>query len=121
MTQIQNSKKYDLEDRTFQFAKNAALYVKTLPRTIPNSEYGAQLVRSSGSTGANYIEANESLSKKDFLMRIKICRKEAKESAYWLRLIIDTNNQGIADSGTKLMREADELKKIFSAIHEKSL
>ncbi len=115
MTQIQNSKKYDLEDRTFQFAKNVAQYVKMLPRTIPNTEYSAQLVRSSGSTGANYIEANESLSKKDFLMRIKICRKEAKESAYWLRLIVDTNDKEIADSGTKLMREADELKKdIFS-------
>ena len=80
MTEIQNSKLYDLEERTFQFAKNVAHYVKTLPKTIPNSEYGVQVVRSSGSTGANYIEANEALSKKDFLMRIKISRKEAKES-----------------------------------------
>jgi len=62
-----------------------------LPKTIANIEDGKQLIKSSGSTGANYREANESLSKKDFLMRIKISRKEAKESAYWLRLIYETN------------------------------
>ena len=120
MTQIQNSKQYDLEERTFQFAKSVAIYVKTLPKTITNMEYISQVVRSSGSVGANYIEANEALSKKDFLMRIKICRKEAKESAYWLRLIIETNDDGAAKEGLKLHGEAGELKKIFSAIHEKS-
>ena len=121
MTQIQNSKHYDLEERTFQFAKSVAHYVKTLPKTISNAEYNSQVVRSSGSVGANYIEANESLSKKDFLMRIKICRKEAKESAYWLRLIVETNDEGCAKEGLKLHGEAGEIKKIFSAIHEKSL
>jgi four helix bundle protein len=78
-------------------------------------------VRSAGSAGANYIEANESLSKKDFLMRIKICRKEAKESAFWLRLIVETNGDGSVKEGLKLLGKAGELKKIFSAIHEKSL
>jgi four helix bundle protein len=82
MTKIQNPKRYDLEDRTFQFARNVALYVRQLPRNIPNLEYGKQVVDASGSVGANYIEANEALGKKDFLMRIKICRKEVKESAY---------------------------------------
>ncbi len=120
MTQIQNHKQYDLEERTFQFAKSAAILVRTLPKTIPNMEYGVQVVRSSGSTGANYIEANEALSKKDFLMRIKICRKEAKESAYWFRLIAETNDDGIAKDSLNLLKEADELKKIFSAIHQKS-
>jgi four helix bundle protein len=119
MTQIQNSKHYDLEERTFQFAKSVAHYVKTLPKTISNAEYNSQVVRSSGSVGANYIEANESLSKKDFLMRIKICRKEAKESAYWLR-IVETNDAGCAKEGLKLHGEAGEIKRIFSAIHEKS-
>lgn len=93
MTQIQNSKQYDLEERTFQFAKNIAFYVKELPKNMSNLEYGKQIVKASGSIGANYIEANESLSKKDFLMRIKICRKEAKESAYWLRLIVEINDE----------------------------
>jgi len=81
MTETRNSKPYDLEERTFQFAKNVAFYVGELPKNISNLEYGKQAVGSSGSNGANYTEANESLGKKDFVMRLKICRKEAKESA----------------------------------------
>ncbi|MCX6258883.1 MAG: four helix bundle protein, partial [Bacteroidia bacterium] len=68
---------YDLEERTFHFAKRVRLYIKKLPNNISNIEDSKQIVRASGSVGANYIEANESLSKKDFLMRVKICRKEA--------------------------------------------
>lgn len=83
---IQKSKQYDLEERTFQFAEKCRDFVEKLPKSITNIEYGKQLARASGSSAANYIEANESLSKKDFLMRIKICRKEAKESRLWLRL-----------------------------------
>jgi four helix bundle protein len=85
-SQIKNNKHYDLEERTYLFAKRVNKYVKKLPKTIPNIEIGRQLTKSSGSVGANYIEANESLSKKDFEMRIKISKKEAKESRYWLRL-----------------------------------
>jgi four helix bundle protein len=77
-----NKKKYDLEERTFGFAKNVIEYVRSLPKGIAYSEIGKQLVRSAGSVGANYIEANECLSKKDFVMRVKICKKEAKESHY---------------------------------------
>jgi four helix bundle protein len=120
MTKIQNTKQYDLEERTFQFAKNITLYVKQLPKNISNLEYGEQVIGSSGSVGSNYIEANESLSKKDFIMRIKICRKEAKESAYWLRLIIETNDERYKPEGRKLHDEALELKKIFSSILLKS-
>ncbi len=116
MTGIQNSKQYDLEERTFQFAKRVALYVRQLPKNTPNLEYGRQVVDSSGSVGANYIEANEALSKKDFSMRIKIFRKEAKESAYWLRLIVDINNEECRQEGRRLFEEATELKKIFSSI-----
>jgi len=121
MTEIQSSKPaYDLEERTFQFAKAVRLFVKTLPKTIANIEDGKQLVKASGSVGGNYIEANESLSKKDFVFRIKICRKEAKESAYWLRLIKETNDLNDADEAQSLIQEANELKKIFSSILEKS-
>jgi len=121
MTQKQNSRPvYDLEKRTFQFAKDVRLFVKTLQKTIANIEDGKQLIRSSGSVGANYIEANESLSKKDFLMRIKISRKEAKECAYWLGLIYETNNLDNPDEARSLIQEANELKKIFSSILEKS-
>ncbi len=69
MTEIQNSKPvYDLEERTFQFAKDVRLFVKTLPKTIANIEDGKQLIKASGSVGANYIESNESLGKKDFFV-----------------------------------------------------
>jgi four helix bundle protein len=77
----------DLEERTFQFAESVRAFVKQLPRTISNSEDVRQLVRASGSVAANWIEADEALSKKDFLMRVKICRKEAKESRLFLRLV----------------------------------
>jgi four helix bundle protein len=121
MTKIQNPKPvYDLEERTFQFAKDVRLFVKKLPKTTANLEDGKQVTKSSGSVGANYREANEALSKKDFVMRIKICRKEAKESAYWLRLINETNNLKNADEAKRLRQEANELKKIFSSILTKS-
>jgi four helix bundle protein len=94
--------------------------LKRYRKTIANIEDDNQVIKASGSVGANYIEANESLSKKDFKMRIKICRKEAKESAYWLRLINETNNLKNANDAKKLMQEATELKKIFSSILEKS-
>ena len=120
MTKTSNSKTYDLEERTFQFAKRVALFCKKLPRTVSNIEHVKQAIRSTGSVGANYIEANEALSKKDFKMRIKICRKEAKESAYWLRLIIENNDRKFEAEGRKLLQEAVELKKIFSSILETS-
>lgn len=120
MSETSNERLYDLEERTFQFAKAVRLFVKTLPKTIANIDDGRQLVRASGSVGANYREANESLSKKDFLMRLKISRKEAKESAYWLRLIHETNNLKNGNDAQNLMQEAVELKKILSSILEKS-
>jgi len=121
MTKTQNNKPvFDLEERTFQFAKAVRLFVKTLPKTITNIEDAKQIVKASGSVGSNYREANESLSKKDFLMRMKISRKEAKESAYWLRLIHETNNLNNTSDAQNLIQEANELKKIFSSIIEKS-
>ena len=120
MTEIPNSKQYDLEERTYQFAKKVTLFCKKLPRTISNIEYVKQVIRASASVGANYIEANEAFSKKDFRMKIKICRKESKESAYWLRLIIETNDKKFEIEGVGLRNEVIELKKIFSRILESS-
>jgi len=121
MSEIQNKKPaFDLEERTFQFAKEVRLFVKTLPKTAANIEDGKQLIRASGSVGANYREANEALSKKDFSMRIKISRKEAKESSFWLRLIHETNDFNNSDNVLNLMQEANELTKIFSSILVKS-
>ena len=118
MNQNRNSKLYDLEDRTLQFAKQTIEFINKTPKTLPNIEICKQLVRSAGSVGANYIEANESLGKKDFRMRIKICRKEAKESRYWLKLI-NCNSKSEKDKAN-LIQETNELSKIFGAILEKS-
>jgi four helix bundle protein len=114
------TKQYDLEDRTFTFAKNVRAFARQIPRTIANIEDTKQVVRSSGSIGANYIEANESLSKRDFLMRIKICRKEAKESRYWLRLIEAGDDATVEKYRDDLLQEATELTNIFGAILRKS-
>jgi four helix bundle protein len=113
-----SSKRYDLEDRTFEFAKASRMFVKRLPRTIANVEDAKQFIRASGSIGANYIEANESIGKKDFVMKIKTCRREAKESGYWLRLL-DCDGE-LESTRTKLTTEAQELMKIFGAIVRKS-
>ena len=113
----ETGKRYDLEDRTAAFAERVRDFVKKPPKDLTNQEYARQLVRSSGSVGANYIEANESLSRKDFLMRIKISRKEAKESRFWLRLIVPT--EGEAQQRLRLIQEATELMMIFGAIVRK--
>jgi four helix bundle protein len=113
-----NQKPYDLEDRSFNFAKASRRFVKALPRTIANIEDVKQFVRASGSIGANYSEANEAIGKKDFVMKIKICRREAKESGYWLRLL-DTGEK-LEFQRDDLVGEATELMKIFGAIIRKS-
>ncbi len=107
---------YDLEDRTFEFARRVRTFVKKLPYTICNTQDIKQVVCSSGSVGANYIEANEALSKKDFRMRIRISRKESKETRYWLRLL-DTHDDAPLDlERNKLIQESTELMLIFGAI-----
>jgi four helix bundle protein len=111
-----DSPRYDLEDRTYEFAKAVRAFVKRLPRTICNIEDVKQVVRSSGSVGANYIEANDSLSRKDFLMRVRICRKESKESRYWLRLLDTRDSSDLDKDRTRMIDEADQLMKIFGAI-----
>ena len=111
---------FDLEERTFQFAKAVRNFVKRLPRTVSNAEDVKQLVRSSGSVGANYIESQESLSKKDFRHRVRISRKEAKETRYWLRLLNTCNDEMLEAEREKLIQEASELLLILSAIINKS-
>jgi len=120
MTQVQNSKQYDLEERTLKFSARVRNFVKKLPRTVGNIEDGKQLIRSSGSLGANYIEANEALSRKDFVHRTKICRKETKETIYWLKLVDVGDNSDLESERQKLLGEATEIMKIFGSIIEKS-
>lgn len=113
------SPRYDLEERTFAFARDVRVFVRILPKTIANIEDVKQLIRSSGSVGANYIEANESLGKKDFILRVRIARKEAKETRYWLRLLY-IEAQTVEEKRQKLIQESTELIKILSSIIEKS-
>jgi four helix bundle protein len=108
-----SAKPRDLEDRTFRFAESIRPFVKQLPRTISNTEDVRQLVRASGSVAANWIEADEALGKKDFLMRVKICRKEAKESRLFLRLIDVGLAKATLAIRDRLMAEARELTLIF--------
>ena len=110
----------DLEERTFRFAESVRAFVKQLPRSISNTEDVRQLVRASGSVAANWIEADEALSKKDFLMRAKICRKEAKESRLFLRLLDTGLTKNVLQSRETLANEARELTLILSAIISKS-
>lgn len=112
-------KPYDLEERTFLFAKECRNYIRTLSKTTSNIEDGKQLIRSSGSVGANYIEANEKLGDKDLVFRLKISRKEAKESKYWLRLLHELNPDQRITSNS-LLFEIEELRKILSAIITKT-
>ncbi len=120
MSANSSGKPYDLEERTYLFAHDVREFVKKLTLTIANVEDIKQVVRSSGSTGANYIEANESLSKKDFRLRIKICRKESKESRYWLRLLDLDDMPALEKVRAELIQESTELTKIFAAILLKS-
>lgn len=113
-------RKFDLEERTFEFAKRVRGFVKKLPRTLCNAEDAKQLVRASGSVGANYIEANEGLGKKDFRLRLKISNKEAKECRYWLRLLDTGEDKQREKERDALIQEAKELTNILSAMLNKS-
>jgi four helix bundle protein len=118
---MEDSKKVcDLEERTFLFAKNTRLFVKKLETNIWNKEDIKQVLRSSGSVASNYIEANEKLGENDFLMRISICKKEAKETILWLRLI-EVHSEGLEFKRTKLINEAIELKNIIGAIYRNKI
>ena len=117
--ETETKKRFDLEERTFKFARSVIDFVDTLPKTIINNELVKQVIRSSGSVGANYIEANESISKKDYTFRVKVCRKEAKESGYWLKLV-EMNKGDLHKESEVLLQESVELMKIFGAIVSKS-
>jgi len=112
---VANRGRYDLEERTLVFARRIRTFLKKLPRSLLTTDDVHQLLRSSGSVGANYIEANNSLSRKDFRMRVKICRKEAKESSYWMRLI-EISDKSLEIEKAALLDESIQLTKIFGAI-----
>jgi four helix bundle protein len=113
-------KVYDLEERTFEFAKNTRSFIKKLELNIWNKEDIKQVVRSSGSIAANYIEAIEKHGDKDFLMKLRISKKEAKETILWLRLI-EVKTDTLEEERISLINEAKELQNILGAIYKKSI
>jgi four helix bundle protein len=106
---------YNLEDRTAKFSENIIIFLKTIKKDVINTPLISQLIRSATSIGANYCEANGASSRKDFKNKISICKKEAKETKYWLQLIAKTIPEKI-DECRKLWKEAQELTLIFSKI-----
>ncbi|MBI5621649.1 four helix bundle protein [Candidatus Falkowbacteria bacterium] len=112
---MSNTMNYDLEDRTATFGQTVIVLVSKIPHTIINNSLIDQLVRSATSVGANYMEADSASSKKDFRYKISICKKEAKESIHWLRMVA-VANQKYRNECQLLCQEAHELVLIFSAI-----
>ena len=108
-----------MEDRTHRFGKSVRDVLKLLPRSLSNMEYTKQLIRSSGSVGANYIEANEAMSKADFIKHVRIALKEAKESKHWLDLLDMGGNADFDSKRIELVDEAQQLSRILSAILQK--
>lgn len=117
---MNNSKpKYiELEERTFEFGKRINRLVKLLPKNKVNDRLGDQVVRSGNSIGANYREANETETKNDFMFKIGICRREAKETIYWLRLIDDAN-PALKNELQPLLIESMELLRIFASMSKR--
>jgi four helix bundle protein len=112
-------REYDLEERSYQFARSVRGFVKRIPKTPSNCDDSKQLIRASGSLGANYIEANESLGNKDLLYHVRISCKEAKESRYWLRLLDLDGAPELEPERDSLIGESTELMRIFAAIIRK--
>jgi four helix bundle protein len=110
---------YDLEERTQKFGENIIDCLKTIKVNILNQPVINQLIRSATSIGANYMEANQASSKKDFANKIRISQKEANESKHWLRMLARTNQEK-NDECRKFWKETHELVLIFAAISKKS-
>jgi len=107
---------YDLQERTLVFAKRVRDYCLRLPKNAPNNEYIPQLIRAGSSPGSNYIEANETIGDKDFKMKIKTCRRESKESSYWLNLTITGGSSELENEREWLKDEARQFVLIFNSM-----
>jgi len=112
-------KTYDIKQRTFEFAVSVVNFINGLPKTTAGSTLGKQLIRSGTSIGANIEEADGSISKKDFIHKVSISRKEARETKYWLKIIISSIPCD-KQTALKLLKESEELTKILSAIIQNS-
>lgn len=110
---------YDLEERTARFGENVILFCKIIIKNDITRPLVNQLIRSATSIGANYMEANQASSKKDFRNKIKISQKESNETKHWLRMIASADST-VKDSCKKYWKEAHELTLIFAKISRSS-
>jgi four helix bundle protein len=108
-------KPFDLEERTALFGEAAIAFAKAVPLNSITSPLVTQLVRAATSVGANYVEADDADSKKDFRFKIGLCRREARESKHWIRMVVAAAPE-LRDSAKSLWREAKELNLIFGKI-----
>ena len=109
---------YDLEERTARFGEAIIAFARRIPRNVVTNPLIGQLIRAGTSVGANYCEADDVVSKKDFRHRISICKKEARESKYWLRMIAAAE-EGAKQDARLHWQEAKELHLIFASIWRK--
>ena len=109
----------ELSERTYWFARDVRKAVNQLSRSLSVTEDSKQVIRSSGSVAANYLEAQEGMSRKDFFYRLKVCRKEARESQLWLELLTEDVDASLAEEMDRLIDEANQLTRIFSSIVKK--
>ena len=119
MNKCNNDQKYNLEDRTLNFSKLLIRYIKTIRAITINENIIRQLLKSGTSVGANYREANGAESRRDFRHKISICKKEAKETQYWIALLFESNPEK-EENGSHIYQESKELILIFSKIHKSS-
>ena len=112
---IKTNQKYDLEERTAKFGEKIIEFFKSIDETTINKPLISQLIRSATSIGANYCEANGASSKQDFKNKIYICKKEANETKFWLRMLAKSNPE-VRDKAKELWKEVQELTLIFSKI-----
>lgn len=110
-----NDKKYDLKERTLKFSHALIKFCRSLPQNQINNPIISQVVRSGTSIGANYAEADAANSKKDFINKISIAKKEASETKYWLQILAEAAPEKKVVLRS-LFKEAQELNLIFSAI-----
>lgn len=109
---------FDLEERTARFGEAVIRFCKVLPHTVITEPLIRQVVRSGTSVGANYCEADDSISRKEFRQKIGTCKKEARETKHWCRMIAAAD-PGQAEKARELWREAHELHLIFASIFRK--
>lgn len=114
------SREYDIHDRIYRFIVRVIILVNKLPKTPSNLVVISQILRSATSMGANDQEADGTITKKDFVHRYTIVRKESKETNFWLRLISDTNSTAIRNEALETLSEGKEIAAIISAIINKT-